>query len=108
MQKQIEADPVAYGKLKRDDGSLAQEYLEVEPKISWDGQVTRQDARKEGSNTQTEAEQKGAYVQADVERVDREAEQGVRKKVSDLELEPALTADQYVTLVKLKGECEKS
>lgn len=95
VTKAVEADPKAYSRFKRDDGSVAHEEASVQQKISWDGEVTRHDARKDGSNTQTEAEQKGAYVVADVERTDLAAQEGVLAKVSDLEVEPALTADQY-------------
>jgi len=58
--------------------------------------VTRGDAKREGPGTQKEAEQKAAYVHTDVEKTDKEAAEGVARKVADLEVEPALTADQYV------------
>lgn len=96
VKKQIESDPASYGKLARDNGSVSHEYLDETPRIAWDGTVTRRDAKKEGSNTQTEAEQKAAMVRADVEKTDREAEEGTLKKGADLEVEPALTANQYV------------
>lgn len=93
VQKVIESNP-AYAKFKRDDGTFAHEELHIEPLISWDGHVTKRDRRPEGSNTQSEAEMKGAFVKADVEKVDKEDAEGPQPKVSDLEVEPSLTADQ--------------
>lgn len=96
VTKAIEADPDAYSRFKRDDGSLAHEENSVQQKLSWDGLVTKSDARREGPGTETEAAQKIDYVVSDVTRTDKEAQEGVRARVSDLEVEPALTADQYV------------
>lgn len=96
VTKAIEANPEAYGSFRRDDGSLTHTQESVQQKISWDGAVTRNDARREGPGTETEADQKSEYVVRDILRTDKEAVEGVRAKVSDLEIEPPLTADQYV------------
>lgn len=96
VRKQIEANPTAYQRFKRDDGSVAGEELDEGMLVNWDGEVTKADARQEGPGTQTEAEVKGAYVQKDVEKVEKEAREGKLPTFRDLEVEPPLTADQYV------------
>lgn len=96
VRKQIDANPAAYQKLTHDDGTLKSEKEHVEPIENWDGQVTRQDANPEGSNSKIQAERKAARIQKEAEVVDREAEEGRRPDVEDLEVEPPLTRDQYV------------
>lgn len=96
VQNIIKSDPT-YKQFVRDDGSLMHDQQgEMVETITWDGLHSKADARREGSNTQTEAEQKAKYVQEDVERVAREEKEGIVKKISDLEIEPALTSEQYV------------
>lgn len=101
VQKQIDANPAAYSKFKKDDGSFAHSELAVPQEEVWDGKITRKSAAKEGSNTQSEAEAKARAVETEVTRVDKEAAEGTLPKVSDLEVEPALTAEQYVTFFAL-------
>lgn len=93
VQKVIETNPDAYGKF-RATGAFVQEQLTFEGKPTWDGKYTRKDARKEGSNTESEAEDKIGYVQRDIEKTDKEEAEGVAPQLLDLETEPPLTADQ--------------
>jgi len=94
VRKAIEANPRAYGHLQRDDGSIEFEQNSIQQKISWDGKVTRKDAEPAGPGTQTEAEQKGRRIDQDVAHEDKIAAEGELPTISDLEVEPALTADQ--------------
>ncbi len=94
VRKVVESNPGAYKRYQKDDGTVAHQELEESTLETWDGKVEKKDARTEGSNTQTEAEAKGVYVQRDVETVDREAAEGVLETFRDLEVEPSLTADQ--------------
>lgn len=94
VQKVIESNPDAYGKF-RATGAFVQEQLTFEGKSTWDGKYTRRDARKEGSNTQSEAEEKLNAMQRDIEKTDKEEAEGVAPQLIDLETEPPLTADQY-------------
>lgn len=96
VQKVIESDPAAYEKFKSSKGSFVQQEPTVQQKATWDGMYTRKDAKREGTNTQSEAELKGSAVQQDVEKVDKEAAKGPDPTLFALEAEPALTADQYV------------
>lgn len=95
VQKEIDANPDAYKQFKA-TGAFVQEQLTFEGRPTWDGMYTRKDARKEGSNTESEAGQKAAYVQQDVEKVDKEEAEGVAPQLIHLEAEPPLTAEQYV------------
>lgn len=103
VQKIISSEP-GYSRFRGEDGSLIHEEVYKEPRETWDGAYTKQDARKEGSNNQTEAEAKVAYIRADIERVDKEKKEGKLPAVKDLEVEPALTADQYV-FQAIHAEC---
>lgn len=95
VQKVIDSNPDAYKKFKA-TGAFVQEELTFEGKPTWDGKYTRRDARKEGSNTETEAGQKVTAVQQDVDKIDKEESEGVAPQLIHLEAEPALTAEQYV------------
>jgi hypothetical protein len=94
VRKQIAANPAAYNKFVKDDGTLTSEKLHVEAVDVWDGDVTRQDALQEGPNSMAQAERKATAVAAEAQKVDREAETGVPPAVEDLEVEPPLTRDQ--------------
>lgn len=96
VKKQIEATPDAYKKLQNPDGTLAHEELYAEPIDVWDGKIKRGQQKQEGSNTKADAEAKGRELQAEVEKVDKAAIDGELPLVKDLEVEPPLTADQYV------------
>ena len=93
--KQIEASPQAYGKLKKTDGSFSYEALNEARPIPWDGVVTKRSARSEGSNTLSEAERKTAAVRNELQEQERANTEGELPTVDDLEVEPALTAEQY-------------
>lgn len=96
VQQTIASDPT-YKQFVRDDGSLMHSQEgEMQEVVTWDGLYSKADARREGSNTQTEAEQNAKYVESDIERVNREEAEGTVKKISDLEIEPPLTREQYV------------
>lgn len=96
VRKQIDANPAAYSRFKREDGSIAGEELYEGTLVNWDGEVTKADARTEGPGTQTEADMKSAYVQKDIEKVEKEEKEGKLPTFRDLETEPPLTVDQYV------------
>lgn len=98
VQKEISSNPEAYKQFQA-TGAFVQEALTFEGKSTWDGKYTRRDARKEGSNTESEAEQKASYVQRDVERIDKEEAEGIAPQLIHLEAEPPLTAEQYVCRV---------
>lgn len=98
VKKQIEASPAAYGKLINDDGSFSYEGVGTEKAIPWDGEVSKQSARSEGSNTMSDAERKAKGVKADAEALVLEETEGVLPTPDDLEREPALTSEQYVRL----------
>jgi len=98
VRQQIEASPEAYGKFAHSDGSFESEKLYVEKPDVWDGQITRSEARPEGPNTLAEAEKKAQAVAEEVEYVDKEHAQGKLPTVEDLEVEPPLTVDQYVSI----------
>lgn len=94
VKNAIEANPKAYGHLKREDGSIEFEENSIQQRISWDGKVTRKDAEPSGPGTETEVERKARRVEQDVAQEDKLAEEGELPTISDLEVEPALTADQ--------------
>lgn len=94
VRNAVEVNPKAYGHLKREDGSIEFEQNSIQQKISWDGKVTRADAEPSGPGTQTEAERKGHRIAQDVAHEDKLAAEGELPTISDLEVEPALTADQ--------------
>jgi len=96
VRKQIDANPAAYSRFKREDGSIAGEELYEGTLVNWDGEVTKADARTEGPGTQTEADMKSAYVQKDIEKVEKEEKEGKLPTFRDLETEPPLTVNQYV------------
>lgn len=102
VQKVIDANPEAYKGFKG-TGAFVQEELTFEGRPTWDGKYTRRDARKEGSNTQTEAEQKVYNVEQDVAKIDKEEAEGVAPQLIHLEPEPSLTADQYVLRLYLSS-----
>lgn len=97
VRKQIEANPAAYGNLLNADGSLGSEKAHVTSVDNWDGLITRQDALQEGTNSLAEAERKAKSVIAEAQVVDKEAAEGKLPTVEDLEVEPPLTTEQYVT-----------
>lgn len=96
VRKHIEANPAAYNKLMNEDGSLGSEKAHVDRVEVWDGVVTRQDALAEGPNTPAQAEKKAAFLAAETQKVDKEADHGAVATVEDLEVEPPLTKEQYV------------
>lgn len=91
----IESDP-RFKRFVNEDGSIAHEEMVVRQRQTWDGLYSKKDAQPEGSNTQMQAEAKAALHKADLERLEREATEGPAVTLSDIETEPALTADQYV------------
>lgn len=94
----IESDP-RFRRFVNADGTIAHEEFVTKQRENWDGLYSKKDAQPEGSNTQSQAEAKAALHKADLERLDREAKEGPEVRISDLETEPALTADQYVSLL---------
>ncbi len=92
IRAQIEQNPDAYSHVMQKDGSIA--YTEPPQNTSevWDGAV--REALSEGpSTTEEEANMKIRAIKAEEERL--EVEQSPRP--SELEKEPPLDADQYVT-----------
>jgi NADH dehydrogenase (ubiquinone) 1 alpha subcomplex subunit 5 len=98
VRKQIDASPEAYKKYMNDDGSLASEQVSVDVIENWDGKITKDDARPEGTNDLAQAETKMKAVMTETAEKDHEDKHGVLPSVSDLEVEPPLTREQYVTL----------
>ncbi|RMZ81458.1 hypothetical protein DV738_g2257, partial [Chaetothyriales sp. CBS 135597] len=94
VQKQIDAHPEAYGKLKGEDGSFSYSALIVTRPEPWDGKTTRKDAFTEGSNTQATAEKKVELYKEELEVVAKVVKEGETPTVDDLETEPPLTAEQ--------------
>jgi len=100
VRKQIDAHPAAYSKFVNEDGSLGSEKLYVEPVDNWDGEVTRKDARPEGSNNMADAERKATAISAEALAHEKEDKEGVLPTVEDLEVEPPLTRDQCVSCLR--------
>ncbi|RMD42891.1 hypothetical protein DV735_g2243, partial [Chaetothyriales sp. CBS 134920] len=98
VQKQIDAHPEAYGKLKTADGSLSYSALIVTRPEPWDGKVTRKDAFTEGSNTEATAEKKVELYKEELAGVAKVAKEGEIPTVDDLEKEPPLTAEQISSI----------
>jgi ETC complex I subunit conserved region len=96
VKKQIEVSPAAYGKLIGPDGSFSYEALGEEKPIPWDGEVTKKDARQEGTNNMSEAERKITAAKIEKDKHDRAAREGELPTVDDLEVEPPLNAEQLV------------
>ncbi len=97
VKKQIEASPKAYGRLIGPDGSFSYEGLGHAKPLSWDGEVDKSSAQQEGTNSLGEAESKATTVQKDILEVDTADKEGVLPTIDDLELEPPLTREQYVS-----------
>ena len=93
VQKTISSDP-AYERYRKSDGTFMDERNFAPVRPTWDGKYRHKDAKNQLNNSQSEAEQKGAEVRADIEKVDKAAEEGNVPTVSDLEIEPPLTVDQ--------------
>lgn len=95
VQKVIDADPEAYSKYRRADGSiLAVDELDENKSETWDGEVTRRDAINNINVSEGEAQRKAQRVKEEIEKVDREAEKGTMADLKTLENEPQLTAEQ--------------
>jgi NADH dehydrogenase (ubiquinone) 1 alpha subcomplex subunit 5 len=97
VRKQIDASPDAYKKYINADGSLASAQVSVDVIDNWDGKITKDDARPEGTNDLAQAETKKKAVMKETAEKDHEAEHGVLPSVNDLEVEPPLTREQCVT-----------
>lgn len=97
MKKQIEASPRAYGKMIGPDGEFSYEGLGTEKPVYWDGEVDKRSAQQEGTNSMGEAERKGIAVQRDVQGLETADKEGVLPTIDDLEQEPPLTREQYVS-----------
>ncbi|RMZ86065.1 hypothetical protein DV737_g8, partial [Chaetothyriales sp. CBS 132003] len=96
VKKQIDGHPEAYGKLKAADGSFSYSALIVKRPEPWDGSTTRKDAFTEGSNTEATAEKKVELYKDELDAVAKVVKEGETPTVDDLEVEPPLTAEQYV------------
>jgi len=99
VQKQIDASPAAYEKMKNPDGSLSSEKLFEERTASWDGEFKRGDHNPEGPNLAAQAEKKARAVEEEIQRIDKAEKEGELPTVEDLEAEPPLDAEQYVGTV---------
>jgi hypothetical protein len=97
VRKQIEASPKAYSQMLNEDGSLASEKPQAVQIDNWDGQISRADAHPEGTNNMSQAERKTRAVEEEVRAKNLEEKEGVQPTVEDLEVEPPLTKEQYVT-----------
>lgn len=102
VKKQIDASP-AYNKYKKSDGSLGYEKIYEDIPVTWDGEVRRGDARQEGSNNMAEADRKATLIKTEVEHVEKAAAEGDEPTVDDLEVEPALTVEQYEIRLRTGG-----
>jgi NADH dehydrogenase (ubiquinone) 1 alpha subcomplex subunit 5 len=98
VQKQIAASPKAYAHLLNEDGSLASAKPGKEDIEVWDGRITKADAHYEGTNSPAQAEYKLKAVAEEIRQKELEDKEGVLPTVDDLEVEPALTREQYVAL----------
>jgi len=94
VKSTIDENPTAYGRLRREDGSIEYSEASIQQKISWDGKVTKKDALSPSGGTRQEAYEKSLRVANDVAQVNKVAEEGEIPTIFDLEVEPALTADQ--------------
>ncbi|RVX67277.1 hypothetical protein B0A52_09314 [Exophiala mesophila] len=94
VRQQIEANPAAYAKFVDGEGNLSSEKLHIEHLEPWDGEVTRNDAFSEGTNTQAEAEAKAKAVDEELQEARKVAQEGHLPTVEDLEVEPQLTRAQ--------------
>jgi len=90
VQKQIDANPEAYGSLKQPDGSFASEKLYEEKSASWDGEYTRASALPTGDYTEKAVNARAKLAQQEIEK----QEKPQLPTVEDLEPEPPLDATQ--------------
>ena len=97
VRKQIEASPKAYAGYMNEDGSFASEKTRVDEIENWDGRITKHDAQYEGTNNLAQAEHKAKVIRAEIELIDTESIEGVMPTVEDLEVEPPLNREQYVS-----------
>ena len=97
VKKAIETSPKAYSKMIDAEGSFTYQGLGKEKPIIWDGEVDKKSALQEGSNSMGEAERKGLAVKYDVSGVETADKEGVLPTIDDLEQEPPLTREQYVS-----------
>lgn len=92
VKAEVEKNPAAYTHVMQEDGSIAfSEPFKTTSEV-WDG-IAREAVPEGPSSSEAEAKMKGLAIKAEVER------QAVVEppKPSELELEPPLDADQYVT-----------
>lgn len=101
---QIAANPKGYKDLKDDPKSktLSAQWPMEQVVDNWDGLITRADARPEGSNSQAQAEAKAKALNEELAVKDLEDKEGVLPKVEELEQEPPLTREQYVSSLSYK------
>ena len=99
VRKQIEASPKAYRQLLNEDGSLASEKPQIEHIDNWDGHITKAEAHPEGTNDFKQAERKRKAVEEEIHAKDVELKEGTLPTVHDLEIEPPLNREQYVSLL---------
>lgn len=93
VTEQLESNP-GYDQFVDDAGMVIRRGTDQYEILSWDGVVSKRDRKSEGSNTQADAEAKGAAIVQDVEERERQAVEGKEVSLADLESEPALTAEQ--------------
>ena len=78
------------------DGSFSYEAIAETVLEPWDGTVTKKSARQEGTNTLNDAGSKAKDIQVEDEETVKADKEGELPTVDDLEVEPALTREQYV------------
>lgn len=91
VKAEIEKNPAAYSHVMQKDGSIAFSEPFMTTSEVWDGEV--REALPEGPSTEEVVNLKGVAIKAEEERLEVEKP----PRPSELEQEPPLYADQYVT-----------
>lgn len=101
IKAEVEKNPAAYAHVTQEDGSIA--FLPQPKNISevWDGET--REAFTEGPQSEAAAKSRNEAIIADDKRQEVEA----IPKLSELEPEPPLDADQYVMECQVSKKCTK-